>query len=166
MNEKRNIDEGYICDHMLLKMARWLRIMGRDVLVPAPMDDGSIFELARSTGRVLLTRDKDLSGKRGIRSMRIMSGKITEQLREFLEEFPPDDMGRSKSRCPLCNGPLRRTKADEIPKEGVNKIPDGVLERHSVFYICFCNKLYWEGSHWSRIKDLLDGLGVIPDLPD
>ena len=151
---------------MLLKMTRWLRIMGRDVLIPRSMDDGSIFELARSTDRILLTRDKDLSERRGIRSMRIRSDDIKEQLREFLEEFPPVEEGRYMSRCPLCNGRLRKAEVDEIPKEGLNKIPDGVFERHSVFYICPCKKLYWKGSHWSRIKELLDGLGVISDLPD
>mgnify|MGYP001768620557 CR=1 FL=1 len=46
-----------ICDQMLVKLARGLRIAGYDTLTPMSLDDEGIYKLARDTQRVLVTRD-------------------------------------------------------------------------------------------------------------
>jgi hypothetical protein len=54
------------------------------------------------------------------------------------------------TRCPICNGELI-----PISKEKLEGIPKGVLLRYDDFYHCTnCGQIYWEGSHWKRLKQL------------
>ena len=50
----------FICDEMFGSLARWLRIMGHDVLYLKDIDDDAIIEVANREDRFILTRDKDL----------------------------------------------------------------------------------------------------------
>lgn len=150
---------------MLIKMARWLRIMGIDVIVPQVEDDDQIFEIARSTGRILLTRDKELSLRRGIKAERIISDTLKAQLRQFLLAFEGIEGMMHGSRCPLCNGVLNVVSIDDLDTEMAHRIPERVLDHNSRFYVCQCGKIYWEGTHWSRINVFLSEIGVTPELP-
>ncbi|XP_023339839.1 exonuclease mut-7 homolog isoform X2 [Eurytemora carolleeae] len=38
-------------------------------------------------------------------------------------------------------------------KVGVDTVPQGVLEKHSEFWVCSsCGKVYWQGSHWEKAQ--------------
>jgi uncharacterized protein with PIN domain len=151
---------GLICDHMLERLARWLRMAGYDTILPGEMDDDGIHELSRTTGRVLLTRDKDLSNRKGIITLRIHSDDLDQQLAELLKAIPPSE--RDLTRCPLCNGGLALVDAMDVGTD----IPAAVRLSHNEFYRCHsCGKTYWSGSHWERIVSKLRSAGIHPTLP-
>ncbi|MFW3147330.1 MAG: Mut7-C RNAse domain-containing protein [Thermoplasmatota archaeon] len=160
-------EPAFICDEMLKKLSRWLRIAGYDVLSPDVDTDEEIVALAMRTGRIVLTRDKDLSNRRGIEALRIVSDELKEQLEEFLLQFPRESFAPGPTRCPLCNGSLRRYKKGKGPNPEMEiDIPSKVKEEMDFFYVCSsCRKIYWEGTHWRRIETLLGPMGMMPELP-
>ena len=50
----------FVADCMLGRLAKWLRILGFDVLYFPKAEDPALVEIARREGRVLLTRDTGL----------------------------------------------------------------------------------------------------------
>src|SRR5689334_5144346 len=50
----------FAADRMLRRLARWLRLMGADVLCDSAFSGAEILRLARVEARPLLTRDKRL----------------------------------------------------------------------------------------------------------
>ena len=158
---------GFICDEMLQKLARWLRISGIDVLAPRNLTDRELANLAKETGRVLLTRDRDLSRVKLCRTLYIRSDRIEWQLREVVGAFPADTDRGGMTRCPRCNGELsviQKECLDEM--DDMKEIPTKVMERNRVFYRCMdCGKYYWVGSHWKGIEPTLSGAGLNVRLP-
>jgi uncharacterized protein with PIN domain len=139
---------------MLGTLAKWLRLLGFDVLDPGPVSDSKIRDIASKDGRVILTRDKELSGTKKVQALYVQSVDLEEQLRFTISELGlkvKDPM----SRCSLCNSKVER--ADKSSVEG--KVPDGVFERQEDFWFCSeCDKYYWQGSHWDKIIKTIEGL--------
>ncbi|MFO8051622.1 MAG: Mut7-C RNAse domain-containing protein [Thermoplasmatota archaeon] len=157
--------KGLICDEMLKKLTRWLRIAGYDVLSPSAKDDRELARLAMDTDRILITRDKDLSNMRGPITLKIISDDIDEQLEEIGSNLA-SSINRSFSRCPLCNGRLVPVQRNDLPDRCSKKIPPKVLHHFRRFYICTeCGKIYWRGSHWNNILKRLKDHGFEPILP-
>ena len=145
-----------LCDHMLGSLARWLRFMGYDTAYPSPMDDRALADKARAEDRVLLTRDKQLAG-RFDGAVYVRSDVLEDQIRQVADALPLKVVD-PLSRCSLCNTPIVPTAPESV--RGL--VPDGVLARHEAFWRCpTCEKVYWQGSHWGKMIERLNGL----DLP-
>jgi len=100
---------------MLGTLAKWLRILGYDTVFDVALDDHQLARLALAQDRVLLTRDRALAQRRGVRTLLIESEQLDHQIRQVLADLQlePD---RSFSRCPVCNerlDPLDREAARE-----------------------------------------------------
>lgn len=154
----------YVCDEMLQKLARWLRIAGFDVLSPGGLQDAELADIAEEEERVLLTRDKDLARRKGPHTLRIISEDLEEQLDEVFSAYSPEVFPPGNSRCPMCNGKLdvvEREKIDDLTVS--DQIPAKVARYHDHFYRCReCGKIYWIGKHWERIDELLSRFGINP----
>lgn len=150
-----NIDgcPSFLADRMLGKLARWLRIMGYDTEYANEMDDdGTIAGIAADQGRILLTRDRNLHSRKGVKSIYISAVEIGEQLRTVVSEcgLAYDE---NRMRCSLCNGVISITGREEVS----GLVESGILARHDHFYVCgTCGKIYWRGSHWARISGVID----------
>ncbi len=143
----------FVCDHMLGTLARWLRFLGNDVAYPGPIDDGELKAATEREQRVLLTRDRELSG-RVAGSLYVASDDLDEQVLQVLRRF--DLHGDLvMSRCSICN-----TSLSQVPKGDVRgKVPDGVFERQEEFWQCeTCGRFYWRGSHWTNMEARLRGI--------
>ncbi len=147
----------FVADAMVAHLARWLRVMGYDVLdhTQCGEDDAEILECARSTGRVIITRDEDLHARAvrvGLRSLLLRSGEVEQALAWIAHETGIDlSIDLSRTRCPLCNSPLVR-----VPSVEAHGAPDYVRERYSDVYVCeSCGKIYWPGSHFTRMQATL-----------
>lgn len=121
----------FLCDAMLGKLARWLRILGYDCeLAPDGASDNEVIRLAE--GRILLTRDKALA--KVPRSVLFADEDLESQLRVLFRKFRLRKR-LTPTRCPLCNSPLAETG-------------DGWRCQK-------CNQRYWRGSHWEKINAFL-----------
>jgi hypothetical protein len=138
----------FLADRMFGKLARWLRIMGYDTEYAEDVDDTAIARLAVDEGRILLTRDRGLHSRKGIRSIYIAPVELEEQLR-FVATACNLSFDESRMRCSLCNGAISAVSPEAVSGD----VDSAILLRHSSFYRCSkCGKVYWRGSHWERIS--------------
>ena len=148
------IKKDFLVDHMLGKLARWIRFLGYHVLYPNPaMNDSDIIEKCKKDDLILITRDRELS-ERYKKSILVKSTSTDEQVKEFVTicGYSPSSL---MTVCSICDGNLVPVSNDDVK----GKVPDGVLENASSFWICdSCNKVYWNGSHYTRIRKTLESI--------
>jgi len=151
----------FICDTMLGKLARWLRILGYDTLYTRE-EDNDILAIARRENRMILTRDRELA-ERAERGFLLRGFSIDEQLMELLKAgIITIDESRMLTRCTLCNSILRQVDKDQV--EG--KVPEGSFESSDRFWYCgHCDKYYWTGKHWADIRERVERLRRLRTSP-
>lgn len=125
--------------------------MGYDTIYVREAGDAEIVSLSTSDDRIILTRDRQLTLRKGVRAFYISEILLERQLRivsdEFCLHFSEDSM-----RCGVCNGLLRIADRQAVKE----RVPDGVRERNDLFYECVsCGHVYWRGTHWTKIKALI-----------
>ncbi|MEA3310203.1 MAG: Mut7-C RNAse domain-containing protein [Chloroflexota bacterium] len=150
-SQEENAAPSLLADAMLGKLARWLRLLGYDTLY-LQVDDALLAHRARSEGRILLTRDRELVKRRGLHFLLISSEILEEQLVQVLQAVgpPPEPAG---PRCMECNTPLR-----EIPlAEARSQVPIYVAQTQTEFRQCpTCQRITWPGTHWDGIQQRLE----------
>ena len=108
----------FIADGMLGKLARWLRMLGHDVIYWVQFDGSEFLELVKREQRVLLTKDLQLykrAIRKGMDSFYVEGKAESERLAEVAKRYRLDlKIDVNKSNCPLCN-----TKLNQIPKEQI-----------------------------------------------
>lgn len=138
----------FIVDTMLGTLAKWMRILGYDVLYDPGFDDDEMLRLASSDDRIIISRDRELCSRKADSHL-MVSQELEDQIFEITAEWPPDE-GLVLTRCLACNAILGPAGRDEA--EG--KVPEGVLERHSEFWVCEgCGKVFWCGTHWEDMAE-------------
>lgn len=152
---------------MLGTLAKWLRILGYDTLFDPSWNDHQLVRLARADDRILLTRDRELAGRRGVRTLLITSERLHDQIQQVWADLGLKGV-RSFSRCPVCNEML-----EAIDPEAVrSRVPAYIFKTHQTFRYCpICQRVYWRGTHWQRMDDRLSRLGldassVLEEAPD
>jgi uncharacterized protein with PIN domain len=141
----------FVADAMLGRLAKWLRILGHDTAYFPDLEDRELVRLARAEDRVLLTRDTELARRRGLRSLLVESDRFEEQLGQLLGDLSLDM--ESPPRCARCNALLEAI--DKAAAKG--RVPPYVYRRHSDFTLCpACDKVYWRGTHWQRMRERID----------
>jgi len=148
----------FLADAHLGGLARLLRLAGFDTLYENGLPDAQIESRAREDGRIVLTRDRELLKRRGItHGCFVRALRPREQLREVIERLDLARSLRPFSRCLACNAALA-----PIDKSAVcDRLPPNVRECHDRFTACTgCGRIYWEGSHWRRMRSIVDALAV------
>jgi uncharacterized protein with PIN domain len=147
----------FVADAMLGNVARKLRIFGFDTLYILHTHDDEVLRTGIEQNRVILTADRELFArivKAGAKGVLVHGGdNNSEDLVHILAEngITFIDMHSIGTRCSICNGIL----AGRAPEQIRNSIPAKVAESYSEFYQCVkCGKVYWEGSHFNKIKAL------------
>jgi len=140
----------FVADIMLGRLARWMRLLGFDVLYPDTSDDKELLKFADE--RIILTRDKELGKKENV--FLIKSVKIDEQLNQVINELNLK-ISRPLSRCSVCNKIL----IEEEKKSVRNLVPERIYSSHNIFWRCpGCERIYWKGSHYDKIMDTVSRL--------
>lgn len=132
---------------MLGTLAKRLRILGYDTLYNPDWDDHQLVRLARAEDRVLLTRDRELARRRGVRVLLVVSECLDDQIRQVVTDLQlaPD---RSFSRCPVCNEPLAAMDRETAR----SRVPPYVAQTFETFKYCsVCQRVYWRGTHWQQM---------------
>jgi len=146
----------FVADSHLGGLARLLRLTGYDTLYDNHFGDEQIGSLALEQGRIVLTRDRELLKRRAItHGCYVHALRAEEQL---LEVFRRLDLARTScpfTRCLSCNALLQPVEKAHV----LSQLPRGVRERQERFSQCQgCGRVFWEGSHWRRMRELLDRL--------
>lgn len=142
----------FLADVMLGRLARWLRALGYDVLYDRSLDDDALARLARAEERILLTRDVELTRRRGIQTMLVRDDRVSEQLKQVVNQLGLAT-NAAFSRCIECNAVLQELTRDEA----LPHIPPYVAATQARFRRCpQCGKVYWRGTHWTHMRDFFD----------
>ena len=147
----------FVVDCMLGKAAKWLKILGFDVLFFSQAGDDELLAAARRDGRTLLTRDHALAARaKGATCLLLESEVWEEQVRQVLGRFDLVSAARPFSRCVECNLPVKPLSN----ANAANLVAPFVLEQGRNFAFCpVCGRVFWQGTHYqdmeSRIAALL-----------
>lgn len=143
----------FAADRMLIRLARWLRLMGADVLCDPAFSGAEMLRCARAEGRPLLTRDKRLRTASDV--LYIEPHLFRDQLRQVIERYPFDLHRLAFTRCSSCNHLLK-----QVPREAVARsVPPFVYAAHESFSVCEqCNRIHWDASHVERAMREIDAL--------
>jgi len=152
----------FIADAHLGGLARFLRMLGYDTLHENAIPDAEIRRLAHEERRIVLTRDRELLKCREIFfGCYVHALKPEAQLREVVARFDLAAHARPFTLCLCCNLLLDQATAEQVRAYA----PEAVLEIHRVFHRCAgCGRIYWEGSHFARMRAVLvENFGVPAD---
>jgi len=144
----------FILDVHLGKLARRMRLLGFDICYRNDLDDTEIMEIAELEERIILTRDLGiLKHRKVIHGYLVRSDHVDCQLREVLKRYELYEQIRLWTRCMVCNGLMERvTKAEAEPF-----LEPKTRLYYEDFHRCSnCGRLYWQGSHYGRIKQWLN----------
>ncbi len=143
----------FIADIMVGKLARYLRMAGHDVLYDNKASDNRIIEIARKTGRTVLTRDTLMLTRRefkngNIKYLCIKDDSLKKQLEQVESELKIS-LEPNLIRCIECNQKLVKVKKEDLK----DKVPPYVFKTQKNFMYCKkCDKYYWRGTHYKNIK--------------
>jgi uncharacterized protein len=154
----------FIADAHLGGLAPLLRLAGFDTLYDNHYPDADIEALAVAQQRIVLTRDRELLKRRSItHGCYVRTLRPREQLREVFERLDLAGSAQPFRLCLMCNAPLRRIAKEEVG----GRAPAGVLKRHNQFVTCdVCQRVFWEGTHWQRMRALMDSMSAASDQPE
>lgn len=149
----------FVADAHLGGLAHLLRMCGFDTLYDNHYADAEIEAIAFGENRIVLTRDRELLKRRTIaRGCYVHALKPIGQIAEVFQRYRLAARAQPFTRCLACNAPLRPIDKAEV----AGRVPPGVFQRQSRFSTCVaCRRIFWEGSHWQRMKDVLTLLGVL-----
>ena len=137
-----------------MRLARWMRLLGADVITDASLTGAELLKIARADNRILVTRDKRLRTAADV--FFVEGNAIRSQLREVVRRFGIDPRVIALTRCSRCNHLLT-----PVPRELVSRrVPPYVFASHDRFAECEkCGRIYWSETHPKRIHKMLDSIG-------
>jgi len=144
----------FVLDAHLGRLANYLRMLGFDTLYRNDFDDPELARIANGEERILLTRDQGLLKRNLVtHGYWLRETDPRHQLVEVLQRFNLFKASKPFNRCLLCNGRLV-----SVPKASIaDRIPPKAFQYYDEFYLCEeCGKLYWEGSHVQRMRQLIE----------
>jgi uncharacterized protein len=145
----------FLCDVMLGKLARYLRLLGLDAVY---LRDLSALKSMSQTEEpfVFITRRTKPVGDVPVV---VLHSELTRQQLGELKGFlkPLIDPSKVLNRCIECNVLLEHADKDDVE----HRVPEFVFHHYRNFKRCLlCGRIYWEGSHAQHmsglVKELLD----------
>lgn len=140
----------FLCDIMLGRLARYLRMLGFDAIHARSTASLNLYKGREDV--LFLTKRKKAMGFKNM--VYIKADKAKDQLREIKDIIGPYiDKERFMTRCILCNADLEHVEKEEV--EGL--VPEFVYHTYKEFKRCpSCRRIYWEGTHTDYMEKLIE----------
>ena len=147
-------DPRFVADTNLGKLARHLRMAGFDTLWTNHWDDDEIVRIASRDRRTILTRDKGMLRRSDVdRGYFVRATESEAQLAEVIRALQLEPRIEPFTRCRECNVLLEEVSRDDV----IERLPPMVRGLYERFKRCpGCDRVYWEGTHFARMKAVLD----------
>ncbi|MEJ8803837.1 Mut7-C RNAse domain-containing protein [Pontibacter sp. H249] len=148
----------FVLDVHLGSLAKVLRMLGFDVVYHQSLHDTEIAQLAQAEQRIVLTRDIGLLKQKIIEHGYWLRSQQTEQqLQEVVSRYELQEHFKPLIRCLRCNELIR-----QVPKQEVlHKLPPKTrLYFHDFYYCSPCDKVYWKGSHYEHMMQVVQQLKI------
>ena len=152
LSTEKTLEPRFIADVMVGRLARWLRILGFDVLYSNRFEDDEIVRRSAAENRTVLTRDRGIRMRVPADSLIFIEhNDLDSQIRQVLQKIRPTALS-PYSRCVECNVALVAVDKEEV----FDRIPPYVYFTQSQFAECpSCRRIYWRGTHVDKISKRL-----------
>jgi uncharacterized protein with PIN domain len=141
---------GFLLDVGLGALARRLRLLGLAAAWSNDAADADLAARAAAEDRVLLTQDRGLLMRRGLRGALVRGSRPDDQLADVLDRFAP--ALAPLTRCTACGAGLEPVAKAEV----ADLLPPGTRRTFDDFARCpACGRVYWHGAHARRIEELV-----------
>jgi uncharacterized protein with PIN domain len=113
-----------------------------------------IIEISSKENRIVLTKSRNfLKFKDITHGIFIRPGTTEEQVKGIIGFLDIKDNVKPFSRCLRCNSLLR-----SVPKESIVEriLPKTKVFCHEYSYCKSCDKIYWKGTHFIKMKRVID----------
>lgn len=149
-------DPCFVLDVHLGKLAAYLRMMGFDTDYRNDYDDFTLAEMSANEQRILLTCDRQLLMRKQVNyGYFVRARQPKQQLLEILSHYDLYNRLKPFTRCMHCNGKTRAVNKKTIETQLQVK----TRQHYNEFFQCqSCNKIYWKGSHYQKMKNLVDSI--------
>ncbi len=144
----------FVVDVQLGKLAKLMRLFGFDTAYGKKFDKEQIIKISIDEHRAILTKDVELLKRNDVTHGYFVRNIRAElQIKEVIERFDLRNSIKEFTRCLLCNALLQPISKEEIE----SKLPPKVKKIYNEFFFCpVCQKVYWRGSHYEKMKDFVN----------
>jgi len=146
----------FLLDVHLGRLAAYLRMAGFDAAYSNSATDEQLAAASAAERRILLTRDTGLLKRAQVtHGYYVREASPPAQLREVVRRFDLARLVRPFTRCMADNAELQPAAKDDVR----GRAPDQVLARCEEFHVCpACGRVYWKGTHYARMRKLIEEL--------
>jgi len=144
----------FVADVNIADIVTYMRALGLDVYCDPTLSPRGIIRISREEKRTILTKSRKLLTHRDVmRGIFIRPGTTVEQVRGIIDFLSLRGCIAPFSRCLACNTSLVR-----VTKESVfDRVPPKARAFHEDYSYCSgCDRIYWKGTHFARIRKVLD----------
>ena len=144
----------FIADVHIGSLARYLRMLGFDVLYENEFSEQEIIDISLNEKRAILTKDRELlKNSKVTHGYWIRNEELEEQVKEVIIRFDLKDDIKEFLRCLECNNILEPVEKEKIEM----RIPPKVKEWQNEFWYCRnCEKVFWKGSHYEEMLKFIE----------
>lgn len=146
----------FVLDVHLGRLAAYLRMLGFDTRYKNDCDDPTLADISADERRILLTCDRLLLMRKQINhGYFVRNRQPQQQLLEILSRFGLFDDIKPFTRCIHCNGKTQPVEKRAIEAQLLPK----TKKYYNEFFQCdSCKKIYWKGSHYLKMKEMVDNV--------
>lgn len=140
-------DIRFMVDHMLIKLGKYLRILGYDAAWDLELRTHELILRANAEDRVFLTRNTRLAAQYPTphRALTLKTTDPATQLGQVIAQYDLDSVRHVFSKCIRCNR-LLDIVADKTEIRA--RVHPNVWARFDRFFRCpACGTVFWWGSH-------------------
>ena len=143
----------FVLDVHLGKLARYMRMVGLDTVYKNNSADGELIEISLKEKRTILTKGRGILKRNEVtHGYWVRNEAPGKQLKEVVERFDLKNELKEFSRCLECNSTLIEIEKEKI----IDRLPPKIKEWQNEFYYCrVCDKIYWKGSHYEKMKKMI-----------
>lgn len=147
----------FVLDTHLGRLSAYLRMLGFDSLYRNDYDDPTLANISAQEDRILLTCDRQLLMRKQVtHGYYVRARQPREQLLEVLTHFDLFNALKPFTRCLHCNAGIHPVAKQNIQQQ----LQPRTKKHYNQFWQCEnCKKIYWQGSHYLRMKQMIDELG-------
>jgi uncharacterized protein with PIN domain len=114
MAEDGGAEKKFLADAALGRLARYMRMLGYDVAYARGRGGAAVLRETLRTGRILLTRRRDLAARGDITAFLVEDDDVLAQLTAAAKRFGLRFTADAMARCIECNEPLDTVSKEEV----------------------------------------------------
>ena len=153
LREKPLREPKFIADVHLGSLAKYLRMLGFDVLYKSSFSNEVIIKMSLTENRTILTQSRELlKNNRITHGYWIRNDEVEDQVKDVILRFDLKNNIREFSRCLECNNILEPIEKEKIGE----RIPPKVKQWQNEFWYCkHCDMIYWKGTHYKKMFEFV-----------